>query len=141
MPFHIGPFLKLPLAFWFLITLLVLSSGPAYAEWVLVSGGISDQVKMSVYTDPDTIRRKGDLVKMWHLYDFKTMMSGSFLSFKAQREYDCTEERSRTLATTYFSGNMGTGKMVGTNSDETKWIPDSPGSVGEGLWNAACIKK
>jgi hypothetical protein len=33
MPFHIRPFLTLPLAFWFLITLLVLSSGAAYAPF------------------------------------------------------------------------------------------------------------
>ena len=32
MPVHIRPFLTLPLAFYLLITLLVLSSGPAYAE-------------------------------------------------------------------------------------------------------------
>jgi len=40
--YNAGPFLKLPLAylsgFWSLITLLVLSSGPAYAEWVAVAG-------------------------------------------------------------------------------------------------------
>ena len=27
---------------------------------------------MTVYADPDTIRRKGELVNMWSLYDFKT---------------------------------------------------------------------
>ena len=27
----------------------------------------------TVYADPDTIRRKGDLVKMWILFDFKTV--------------------------------------------------------------------
>jgi hypothetical protein len=40
--YYAGPFLKLPLAsisgFWLLITLLVLSSGPAYSEWVAVGG-------------------------------------------------------------------------------------------------------
>jgi hypothetical protein len=66
---------KLPLAcllvFWLLITLLVLNSSPAYAEWVWISFTKSEG-GYDVYADPDTIRRKGDLVKMWVLYDYKT---------------------------------------------------------------------
>jgi hypothetical protein len=69
-------FLKLSLAlcsgFWLLITLLVLSSGPAYAEWVKI-----DEIDpYTLYVDPDTIRRKGDLVKMWQVYDFKAVQTG-----------------------------------------------------------------
>ena len=44
----------------FLITLLVLSSSPAYAEWVEIGG--NDQIGMTTYADPGTIRRNGDLV-------------------------------------------------------------------------------
>ena len=73
MPFSIRSFRRLPLTyckgFLFLITLLLLSSSPAYAEWVLVSAA---EHGMTVYADPDTIRRKGELVNMWSLYDFKT---------------------------------------------------------------------
>ena len=72
--YHAGPFLKLPLAYFsgfcLLITLLVLSSAPAYAEWVVL--GTTDD-GMTTYADPDTIRRRGDLVRMWALYDFKTI--------------------------------------------------------------------
>ncbi len=64
MIYYAGPFLKLPLAsisgFWLLITLLVLSSGPAYAEWVAVGG--NKEAGVTVSADPDTIRRKGNLV-------------------------------------------------------------------------------
>ena len=49
--------------FWLLITFLAQSSGPSYAEWLFVSG--DDEAGMTVYVDPDTIRRNGDLVKMW----------------------------------------------------------------------------
>ena len=110
-----GPFLKLPLAyllgFWLLITLLVLSSGPAYAEWELSSG--DDEAGLTVYVDRDTIRRKGNLVKMWQLYDYKTVQTvagDSLLSIQRHNEYDCTEERTRMLAYTWFSSNMGKGQ-------------------------------
>jgi hypothetical protein len=70
-----------------LIILLGLSSAPAYAEWMAVGG--NDQIGMTTYADPGTIRRKGDLVKMWQLNDFNTIQTVegySFLSTKKQRE-------------------------------------------------------
>jgi hypothetical protein len=73
-------FFKLPLAyfsgFWILITLLLLSSGPAYAEWVAIEKQFQSPGRQTVYVDPDTIRRERHLVTMWQLIDFKTMQGG-----------------------------------------------------------------
>ena len=126
----------------FLITLLVLNSSPAYAEWVEIGG--NDQIGMTTYAAPGTIRRKGDLVKMWQLNDFKTLQTvedNSFLSTKKQREFNCAEERTRILAVTQFSGNMGNGKVVWGNSNEQKWEPVVPESISQTLWEFACAKK
>ena len=57
----------------FLITLLLLSSSPAYAEWVKVSD--SDEAGKTVYVDPATIRRDSNLVKMWQFYDYETVQT------------------------------------------------------------------
>ncbi len=57
-----------------LITLLVLSHGPAYAEWVVVENNYLLPGKQTVYVDPDTIRREGNLVTMWQLTDFMLML-------------------------------------------------------------------
>ncbi len=87
MPYSIRPYRRLPLTyfsgFWSLIMLLVLSSGAGYAEWKK----INENETFTVYVDPDTVRRKGDLVKMWELYDFKTVQTvdgDSYLSSKHQ---------------------------------------------------------
>ena len=77
--------------FWLVLPLLVLSSGPAYAAWVFVSG--DDEAEMTVYVDPDTIRRHGDLVKRWHLNDRKAVEG--YGSIKSQREYDCAHQFSK----------------------------------------------
>jgi Surface-adhesin protein E len=93
------------------------------------------------YVDFDTMRRKGDLVKMWQLFDFKTVQTKSnhsFLSSRMQSEYDCVEERTRLLALTSFSGNMGKGNIVGNITGEQKWRPVAPGSVDKALWEVAC---
>jgi hypothetical protein len=125
----------------FLITLLLLSSGPAYAEWVQVSGG--DVAEKTVYVDPATIRRNSNLVKMWQLQDYKTVQTVGgirFLTAKEEWEFDCAEERSRVLALKEFSGNMGSGTVVYTNSQVGNWLPVMPGSTGKTVWKVACGK-
>ena len=124
------------------LTLLVLSSGPAYAEWVKVSD--SDETGKTVYVDPATIRRNSNLVKMWQFYDYKTVQTvggNRFLTAKEQWEFDCAEERGRVVARKEFSGNMGSGTMVFTNSEVGKWTPVIPGSIGQTVWEVACGKQ
>ena len=124
------------------IMLLVLSWGPAYAEWVEVS---ANQVAgVIAYADPDTIRRKGDLVKMSALFDLRTTQTGrtnSYSSIKAQQAYDCARDRSRALAYTKFAGNMGHGAEVYSVSVDQTWTPIAPMSVGQKLWKVACGEK
>ena len=66
--------LKLPMAyisgFWFLITLLMPNSGPVNAEWVAIEKQYQSPGRQTVYGDPDTIRRKGNLVMIVQLIDF-----------------------------------------------------------------------
>ena len=123
-----------------LITLLVLSSGPAYAEWVVVD---KKEGVMTTCVDPATIRRKGDLVKVWELYDYKTIQTTGYdssLSNKVLSEYDCSGECTRVLAFAMYSGNMGNGKVVDVGSFEGKWSPVLPDSIGQTLWEVACGK-
>lgn len=123
----------------FLITLLLLSSGSAYAAWVKVSDG--DEAGRTVYVDPATIRRNSNLVKMWQFYDYKTVQTVGgvrFLTAEEQWEFDCAEERGRVIALKEFSGNMGSGTVVYTNSQVGKWVPVIPGSMSHTVWKVAC---
>ena len=126
-----------------LIILLALSSGPVYAEWVGISFTNSEG-GYDVYANPDTIRRKGDLVKMWILYDYKTLQLATglaHLSDSIQLEANCIEKLHRRLAYTWWSGNMGNGNVVFSHSGEGNWMPIQPGTVGHTLWSFACRKK
>ncbi len=141
--YNAGPFLKLLtyfLGFGMLLTLLV-SSGPACAEWM--SLGASDS-GTTVYADLATMRREGDLVKMLVLFDFKTKQTKadvSYLSAKAQMEYDCAELRFEGHTVIYFSGNMGNGQLLDRSSGKGKRIRVVPGSLDHDLWKLACGKK
>lgn len=128
--------------FGLLLMVLILSSQPVYAEWVLASG--DDEVGLKVYVDPSTLRRNGSLVKMWKLHDYKTVQTvagDSLLSMKQFNEYDCTEERTRMLGYTWFSGNMGNGNVVYSTMEQLPWEPVVPRTINRTLWKVACQKK
>ena len=120
----------------FVVVLLLLST-PAWAEWTLVGGSdISD-----IYADLATIRKRGNMVKMWSLYDLKTArpFAGTpYLSSKDQDEYDCDRERSRFLSYSVHSENMGGGRTIYSDTEAGKWTPLPTGSVVEALWRIAC---
>jgi len=124
-----------------LITLLLLSSGPACAEWMSLGASESGT---TVYADPTTKSRDGDLVKMWVLFDFKTAQTKagiSYLSAKAHMEYDCAKQRFEGLAVMYISGNMGSGNILDRSSGKGTWLRIFPGSPDEDLWKLACGKQ
>jgi hypothetical protein len=75
----------------FLMLLAVVSSSAA-AEWVEVSKSET----VTVYADPATIRKAGDMVKMWTLSDYKTP-DDVHRSRVYQHEYDCKEWQIRLL--------------------------------------------
>ena len=120
--------------------MLLVTAGAVSAEWTVAGG--NDQFVQ--YVDRATIRRNGNSVKMWDLFDYKTVQKragDAYLSVKSQSEYDCKEEQIRILALLYFSGKMGSGKVVYSTSEaSTQWRPISPASIGETLWKVACGK-
>jgi len=120
--------------------LLLLGSTSTWAGWYVIGNtGNAD-----VYVDDATIRQEDTLVKMWSLFDFKTIQQvaeGTYLSQKAQQEFDCEGEKYRTLYASFHSGHMGDGRVI-FSSDEPgeAWEPVAPGTVGEGFWKIACGK-
>ncbi|MGH7183256.1 MAG: surface-adhesin E family protein [Nitrospiraceae bacterium] len=129
------------LGFWVLITLLVLDCGPVRAAWELVSG--DDSAKLTVYVDRDTIRRNGNLAQMWQMYDYKTVQTvagDSLLSIQRYNEYDCTGARTRMLTYTWFSSNMGRGRVVYKTAEEQPWASIVPRSIDQTLLKVACSK-
>jgi hypothetical protein len=127
-----------------LITLLVLSHGPVYAEWVAVEKDYLVPGLRTVYIDPATVRREGNLVTLWQLTDFVWMQGGPraaprFLSTTTHKRFDCAERRLRLLAFTEFSRRMGVGIADAGYVDQDTWLPVKPESLNHALWEVACI--
>lgn len=119
------------------------SSGTA-TNWVKVGHGLNEG-GTDYYADPSTIRRSGNMAKMWSMLDHNTRQisnSRPYFSAKLLQEYDCKSERIRELFFTKHSGQMGAGNIVHTDDGiPSNWIPTPPGSVGDGLWKIACGTK
>ncbi|MBS0182766.1 MAG: hypothetical protein JSS39_10220 [Nitrospira sp.] len=131
---------------WILLAALFLAHGPVWAEWVAIDARYQSHPLQTAYIDPDTIRREGHLVVVSALVDWKAMQGGRaptrFYSTTITKQLDCAEKQVRSLAATDFYGHMGTGEVIGggSNTSEGQWVAIEPGTLNEGLWEAACGK-
>jgi hypothetical protein len=123
----------------------ILGVGQAQGEWVDIGGKVQGELTIyRVYIDPDNIHHNGDVVTLWALFDYQSIqriVGGPWLSSKAQRQFDCAERRIRLLGYMTFTGNMGSGEPVFSNSQESNWEPITPDSIDNKLWEVACSKK
>ncbi len=121
-----------------LALVLAVVSSSAMAEWVKVS----EDKLVTAYADPTTIRKLGDKVKMWALWDYSTAQEGDskpYMSVRIQNEYNCKEETIRQIFATSFSGNMAEGNTINRQGGRD-WKPVAPRTFGEALWKFACGK-
>jgi len=121
--------------------LLAAASSSAAADWS--KWEMVDRTEsFIVYADVATIRRSGNLVRMWDLSDAKTGKALAVVkqsrSFRAEREYDCARQQLRMLYISWHSGNMGEGSILGSNATAGNWQPALVGTIGERLWKIAC---
>ncbi len=130
-----------------LMLLLAVVSSSAMADWVRI--GSIDAANLIIYANPDTIRRTGNIVSMWNLLDFTAIQrsAGStnfpeitYLSVKAQHEYDCKTAQQRILYFYWYSENMGKGDVVFSDDTVEEWSPVYPNSTKDILLKYACWK-
>ena len=120
--------------------ILAVVSSSAMAEWILVGGNN----KFALYSDPASISKSDNTVKILRLTDFKAVQridSKYYLSTKRQDEYDCVKDQYRVIYVNAYTENMGKGyvvmKVVNKPDD---WKLILPGSQGEAVWKFACGK-
>jgi hypothetical protein len=122
----------------FLLMLFLVASHSATAEWMKVYGsGIQ-----TTYANPDAIEVDGGKIKVWQLADYKRPNkygNSPYLSVKSQTEYDCKRGLSRMLSYSLFSGKMGEGEVLKSDSSVSAWKAVSPGSADDKSWKAACL--
>ena len=127
-----------------LLFLVALLAPPiAQAEWVkLVSAG---EGEVTVYVDPASIKREGNVVEFSALFDYATVrtLSGApFQSATMQEEIDCAGRQSRTLAVSSHSEPMAGGHIVSTaTGGYLPWTPIDPQGIVATIFKFVCKEK
>jgi hypothetical protein len=95
------------------------------------------------YEADDTRCRKADeTVTKADLFDYKAARTegggAPALSKKTDRGYDCQNQKSQPLKTTWYSGRMATGNVVRSSGDSDQLTPVMAGSATAALIKIAC---
>jgi hypothetical protein len=121
-----------------LALMLMAVSGVAAAHWI----ALHESDEYIAYADPATRLRFGDIVQLRDLIDLKTAKASPYgvehASSTASSEFDCRDERMRTLRLFLHSGRMGEGEIVETAALSDRWLPVAQGSLLRILWQYAC---
>ncbi|HEY8354589.1 MAG TPA: surface-adhesin E family protein [Methylophilaceae bacterium] len=99
---------------------------------------LSSNQKEVAYAERNTIRKSGDIVSMWSLYDLKRtqyIARKPYQSIKYQMDYHCRKQQVRIRGWRYYSGKMGEGELVWKDSFTDIWTPIT--GV-EPEWHFAC---
>ena len=122
------------------LQLMLMSAAATAQVWIETS----KNDKYSAYASPSTMKREGNIVKMWSMFDYKTPQpdaSGKqFLSAKRHFEYDCKEQRVRPLAVSSYAANEGKGEPYSSISVNDEWKKVAPETADEFLLRFACKK-
>ena len=131
------------------ILIMLMVSTNVLAEWTLVVVSLNGE--LSSYVDFKTIRKHGNKVKMWDLDDWKSIKTFkfdttqfSYLSTALHQEFDCTEETVQILDSIHYSGNMGSGNVVDSSMNASKFNEPgaiAPGTIEKKLLDVACSKR
>jgi len=94
--------------------------------------------KEVAYAEKNTVKKSGDVVSMWSLYDLKRtqyIARKPYQSIKYQMEYQCKKQQVRIRGWKYYSGQMGGGELIYKDAFTDIWTP----IVGvEPEWHFAC---
>ena len=125
-----------------LILLVMFSSTPAMGEWVALDSPYQSHGLRTVYIDPATIHRNGQLVTVSELWDFRWQQGGitgrRFQSATNHKQINCPVRQYRILTYTNFVGTMGTGDPRNGIVEPDAWHKIEPESMNHTLWEMVC---
>ena len=119
----------------FLVGLMMLA-GPAWAEWVRYSKNDTN----TFYYDPATIRKEGNVRRVWVINDLRTRHKDGEMSRRARYEFDCKQERLRILGVTEHSEPMAGGVILTTGVEGKDWTDVPPDTNADFLLKIVCAK-
>lgn len=101
----------------------------AIAGWVEITKTQTN----SFYYDPTTMKRTGNIIRVWRLRDNISPIKNGAYSSRMLVEVDCDSGQQRTIEYSYHTGHMGDGEIIERNTTVSQWflVPTLPNTVQE----------
>jgi hypothetical protein len=115
----------------------------SWAEWEIAS----DNNAATFYVDKTTIKKNGNLVKMWSKANLKSVATTTngknYLGMKTLFLFNCKDEEVGVVNQVFFSEHSYDKVVdsVNVNQSEVKFEPFTPDSIISAIWKIACGKK
>ena len=117
---------------------LTVSAVPVMAGWMKYSeSDESDQ-----YIDLSSIRKSGDLRKVWQMWDYRIRGKYGQSSQTLRTEFNCKDETTRLLVVNGYEEPLANGKVLSSvthNNDQ--WFDIPPDTAGARALELVCAKK
>ncbi len=113
--------------------LMFIAAAPAWAQWKMLTESHRDYL----YVLPESIRKDGNLRRIWVIHDFKQAEEGN-RSIRSFQEFDCKDKRTRVLQSEYLRGQMGLGERGYGFTTPAAWEYIVPQSLNEAILNFVC---
>jgi hypothetical protein len=110
---------------------------PAQAQWEK----ISENNDLINYIDKSTIKKDGNLRKIWRLTDLKKREITGEMSIRMMVEHDCKEDLFRYLFVSNHSDPMAGGRIINqVRKDEKEWSQVPPETLSATIHKIVCAK-
>lgn len=107
------------------------------AKWVKI--GMTENGSV-FYIDPASIRKDGNLRKVWAITDLKQRGEDGKVSMRGREEYDCKKEQSRLHEFSTHSDRMAGGVTLWSRDGVSEWSAVPPGSISADILKIVCAK-
>jgi hypothetical protein len=121
-----------------LILSLFLISGSSWAQWSPVAVDVDGTLFNFDYS---TLRKDGELRKIWTLSNFVEKDPNGVMSSRVRMEYDCKNERHRFLSFKLFSDKNANGVTIDSSDIPSPWKDIAPDTAAWRLMQTACKSK
>lgn len=111
-------------------------SATVAAAWVKVG----EDVNYEAFIAPDNIRITGNFRKAWLIRNLMAKEKAG-QSERLQMEYDCREERERTLYWSVHSSRFAGNELLEIDTEETRWSPVPPYTIEWDILKIVCSKQ
>lgn len=120
-----------------LLAPVFLAAGTGWAEWVRMG---EDSGQVTNYFDPKTIGKDGDLRTVRRLEEFRTKDALGGLPTRSMYEFDCQQERRRTLAFSSHPERWANGKTITSGHRPSSWEAVPVDSFADAFGKLVCSR-